>query len=319
MHRRTLIAGAAIATLTRGVTMSDTASAQTKSDPENTLYMDLKQGRVVIQLFPDLAPKHVERVKQLAREGFYDNTPFHRVIEGFMAQGGDPTGTGTHGSNLPDLPAEFTTKRHFLRGTVGAARTSDPNSANSQFYIMFAPAPHLDGQYTIWGQVIQGMEFVDQIKRGSGSSGSVQNPDRIGTHAGRCRCKGLKPAASARLLTADGASRSKAGGEPVAQVVEHETFNLGVVGSSPTGLTKSEALGVHRGSKAGQVPSRPHAAPQGSRPARTPTVPTSRNGQREGRTDRGGCLPSPSRPGTHRAARAGCSPRAPARAATPSD
>jgi peptidylprolyl isomerase len=179
MFRRTLIAGAAIATLTWGRMMSDTATAQTKPDPENTLYMDLKQGRVVIQLFPDLAPKHVERVKQLAREGFYDNTPFHRVIEGFMAQGGDPTGTGTGGSPLPNLPAEFTTKRHFLRGTVGAARTSDPNSANSQFYIMFAPAPHLDGQYTIWGQVIQGMEFVDQIKRGSGSSGSVQNPDRI--------------------------------------------------------------------------------------------------------------------------------------------
>jgi peptidylprolyl isomerase len=179
MHRRTLIAGAAIATLTRGVTMSDTASAQPTSDPENTLYMDLKQGRVVIQMFPDIAPKHVERVKLLAREGFYDNTPFHRVIEGFMAQGGDPTGTGTGGSKLPDLPAEFTTKRHFLRGTVGAARTSNPNSANSQFYIMFAPAPHLDGQYTIWGQVTQGMEFVDQIKRGSGSGGTVQDPDRI--------------------------------------------------------------------------------------------------------------------------------------------
>jgi peptidylprolyl isomerase len=179
MDRRTLVAGAAITTLAWGVTMSDTASAQPKSDPENTLYMDLKQGRVVIQMFPDLAPKHVERIKQLAREGFYDNTPFHRVIEGFMAQGGDPTGTGTGGSKLPDLPAEFTTKRHFLRGTVGAARTSNPNSANSQFYIMFAPAPQLDGQYTIWGQVTQGIEFIDQIKRGSGSGGTVQNPDRI--------------------------------------------------------------------------------------------------------------------------------------------
>jgi len=179
MQRRTLIAGAAIAILTGGVLMSETASGQTKTDPENTLYMDLKQGRVVIQLFPDLAPKHVERIKQLAREGFYDNTPFHRVIEGFMAQGGDPTGTGTGGSKLPDLPAEFTTKRHFLRGTVGAARTANPNSANSQFYVMFAPAPHLDGQYSIWGQVTQGMELVDQIKRGSGSGGTVQDPDRI--------------------------------------------------------------------------------------------------------------------------------------------
>ena len=179
MLRRSLIAGAAIATLTGGTTMSDTADAQTKPDPENTLYMDLKQGRVVIQMFPDIAPKAVERIKTLAREGFYDNTPFHRVIEGFMAQGGDPTGTGTGGSKLPDLPAEFTNKRHFLRGTCGMARTSDPNSANSQFFIMFAPAPHLDGQYTIWGQVTQGMEFVDQIKRGSGSGGTVSNPDRI--------------------------------------------------------------------------------------------------------------------------------------------
>jgi peptidylprolyl isomerase len=179
VHRRSLIAGVAIAILSTGVIMSDTATAQTKTDPENTLYIDLKQGRVVIEMFPDLAPKAVERIKTLARQGFYDNTPFHRVIEGFMAQGGDPTGTGTGGSNLPDLPAEFTTKRHFLRGTCGMARTSDPNSANSQFFIMFAPAPHLDGQYTIWGQVVQGMEFIDQIKRGSGGGGTVQNPDRI--------------------------------------------------------------------------------------------------------------------------------------------
>jgi peptidylprolyl isomerase len=163
---------------TTGGFMSD-ASAQTATDPENTLYMDLKQGRVVIQMFPDIAPAHVERIKMLAREKFYDNTPFHRVIEGFMAQGGDPTGTGTGGSKLPDLPAEFTTQRHFLRGTCGMARTASPNSANSQFFIMFAPAPHLDGQYTIWGQVVAGMEYVDQIKRGSGGGGSVQNPDRI--------------------------------------------------------------------------------------------------------------------------------------------
>lgn len=184
MQRRTLIAGvtpAAIMTTTllRGLVMSDNATAQTKLDPENALYMDLKQGRVVIQMFPDLAPKHVERIKALSREGFYDNTPFHRVIEGFMAQGGDPTGTGTGGSQLPDLPAEFTTKRHFLRGTCGMARTGDPNSANSQFFIMFAPAPHLDGQYTIWGQVVEGMDYVDQIKRGSGGGGSVRDPDRI--------------------------------------------------------------------------------------------------------------------------------------------
>ena len=126
-------------------------------DLENTLYMDLKDGRVVIKLLPELAPKHVERVKQLAREGFYDGTVFHRVIEGFMAQGGDPTGTGSGGSKLPDLQSEFTTKAKFLRGTVGAARTGNPHSANSQFYIMFAPAPNLDGSYTVWGQVVQGM------------------------------------------------------------------------------------------------------------------------------------------------------------------
>ena len=148
-------------------------------DAENTLYLNLKSGRVTIQLRPDLAPKHVERVRMLAREGFYDNTPFHRVIEGFMAQGGDPTGTGTSGRKYPNLPAEFSRTAKFVRGTEGAARTGDPNSANSQFYIMFAPAPHLDGQYTIWGQVTEGMEHIDQIKRGSGGSGSVTNPDRV--------------------------------------------------------------------------------------------------------------------------------------------
>ncbi|GAC1341802.1 MAG: peptidylprolyl isomerase [Acetobacteraceae bacterium] len=162
-----------------GILMSEAADAQQPLDPENTLYMDLKDGRVVIRLRPDLAPKHVERVKELTRRGFYNGTPFHRVIEGFMAQGGDPTGTGTGGSDLPNLPAEFTRNAHFLRGTVGAARTGDPNSANSQFYIMFAPASHLDGQYSIWGQVVSGMEHIDNIKRGSGGSGSVSNPDKI--------------------------------------------------------------------------------------------------------------------------------------------
>ena len=174
MRRRTLIA-----TSLMGILMSEAADAQTNPDPNNTLYIDLKDGRVVIELRPDLAPKHVERVKTLVAKKFYDNTPFHRVIEGFMAQGGDPTGTGMGGSDLPNLPQEFTNKAKFLRGTVGAARSSDPNSANSQFYIMFAPAPHLDGQYTIWGRVIKGMEFVDNIKRGAGGNGQVQNPDRI--------------------------------------------------------------------------------------------------------------------------------------------
>jgi peptidylprolyl isomerase len=181
MRRRALFARLSAACLLAipmmEAAMSD-ASAQT-TDPENTIYLDLKDGRVVIQLLPDLAPKHVERVKTLARKGFYDGVPFHRVIEGFMAQGGDPSGTGTGGSGLGNLPAEFTRQKHFLRGTVGAARTSDPNSADSQFFIMFAPAPNLDGQYTIWGQVISGMEYVDHIKRGSGPSGMVQNPNRI--------------------------------------------------------------------------------------------------------------------------------------------
>jgi peptidylprolyl isomerase len=176
MRRRALIACLAATPVLELMMSQDAAAAP---DLENTLYMDLKDGRVVIQLLPEIAPLHVARVKALAREGFYDGTPFHRVIEGFMAQGGDPTGTGTGGSKLPDLPAEFTRTRRFLRGTVGAARTSNPNSANSQFYIMFAPAPNLDGQYTIWGQVISGMEHVDAIKRGAPGSGQVTNPDKI--------------------------------------------------------------------------------------------------------------------------------------------
>jgi peptidylprolyl isomerase len=183
MDRRTLLfagvslgaGGLAVASLVPG-----SARAQPALDPQNTLYMDLKYGRVVIEMFPDLAPKTVAQVKTLTRKGFYDNTPFHRVIEGFMAQGGDPTGTGTGGSDLPNLPSEFTTLRHFLRGACGMARTSDPNSGNSQFFIMFAPAPSLDDQYTLWGQVVNGMEFVDQLKRGTGPNGMVtDDPDRI--------------------------------------------------------------------------------------------------------------------------------------------
>ncbi|MBC9177586.1 peptidylprolyl isomerase [Pseudoroseomonas ludipueritiae] len=177
MQRRTLLASTIAAT---GIMMTDTndAAAQGTVDKENTLYLDLKDGRVTIQLLPELAPKHVERIKTLVRQGFYDGTPFHRVIEGFMAQGGDPTGTGTGGSQLPDLPAEFSppAKARYLRGTCGMARTMNPNSANSQFFIMFAPAPSLDGQYTIWGRVTSGMDVVDKIKRGQGSSGMVPAP-----------------------------------------------------------------------------------------------------------------------------------------------
>ena len=178
MDRRAFLSTIAIGTLMSDAVTS-AAGAQPALDPQNTVYMDLKYGQVVIRLRPDLAPKHVERIKLLCHEHFYDGLVFHRVIDGFMAQGGDPTGTGSGGSKYPDLPAEFSTTAHFLRGTVGAARTQNPNSANSQFYICFAPAPFLDGQYTIWGQVVSGMEFVDQLKKGAGSSGSVTNPDKI--------------------------------------------------------------------------------------------------------------------------------------------
>jgi len=155
------------------------ASAQTVGQKENTLYMDLPAGRVVIQLRPDLAPNHVARVKELARQGFYDGTPFHRVIEGFMAQGGDPTGTGGGGSDLPNLKAEFT-DTHFGRGTIGAARTPDPDSANSQFFICFEDCSFLDGQYTVWGEVVDGMAFVDALKKGNpDTDGLVDDPDRI--------------------------------------------------------------------------------------------------------------------------------------------
>ncbi len=150
-------------------------SQTTQAKESNMLHLDLKTGRVVIELLPELAPKHVERVKQLTREGFYDGVVFHRVIEGFMAQTGDPTGTGTGGSSYGHLPAEFTWDATFGRGTVGAARAQDPDSADSQFFICFADASFLDGQYTIWGRVVSGMEHVDKIVRGEPPA----NPDKI--------------------------------------------------------------------------------------------------------------------------------------------
>src|SRR5439155_24412124 len=135
-------------------------------DPQNTLVVELKTGRVLIKLRPDLAPKHVERVKLLAKEGFYNNIKFHRVIDGFMAQTGDPKGIGIGGSSYPDLPAEFTAEV-YKRGSVGAARTANPNSANSQFFICFGDGCRgLTGQYTLWGEVVEGMENVDKIGRG---------------------------------------------------------------------------------------------------------------------------------------------------------
>ena len=135
------------------------------ADLENTLHLDLAKGRVVIELLPKLAPGHVARIKELAREGFYDGVVFHRVIEGFMAQGGDPTGTGMGGSKKPDLPAEFSREPH-VRGVCSMARSSSPNSANSQFFICFDDARFLDNQYTVWGEVTEGMDNVDALPKG---------------------------------------------------------------------------------------------------------------------------------------------------------
>lgn len=145
----------------------------------NTVILELPQGPVTIELAADAAPKHAERIRTLVSEGFYDGVVFHRVIGGFMAQSGDPTGTGTGGSSYPDLPAEFSSIP-FERGVVGMARSQNPNSANSQFFIMFAPAPHLNGQYTVVGKVTSGMEAVDALKKGPASqNGIVPNPDSI--------------------------------------------------------------------------------------------------------------------------------------------
>lgn len=145
-------------------------------DPENTLLMDTSKGMVVIECLPDLAPNHVKHIKELAREKFYDGVVFHRVIDDFMAQGGDPTGTGTGGSDKPNLKAEFNSEPH-VRGICSMARSQNPDSANSQFFICFADVGFLDNQYTVWGRVIDGMENVDQFARGE----PVRNPDQINT------------------------------------------------------------------------------------------------------------------------------------------
>ena len=145
-----------------------------KPDPENTVILETKDGPVTIRLRPDLAPKHVAQIKALVKRGFYDGVVFHRVIDGFMAQTGDPTGTGSGGSDLPDLNAEFNSEPH-VRGTCSMARTNFPHSANSQFFICFGDARFLDKQYTVWGKVVEGMDVVDTIKRGE----PVRDPDRI--------------------------------------------------------------------------------------------------------------------------------------------
>ncbi len=166
---RSLLAALVAASLSGG---ADAASL------ENTLYMELKDGRVVIEMRPDLAPKHVAQIKQLTRKGFYDGLVFHRVIDDFMVQGGDPKGNGTGGSGN-NIPAEFSDEQH-VRGTLSMARSRNPDSADSQFFIMLGRAPHLDGAYSIWGKVVSGMNFVDNIKKGdSRRNGSVSDPDKI--------------------------------------------------------------------------------------------------------------------------------------------
>lgn len=179
---------AAIAMLASCSPTSEKPAAPEAAAPANTanetangdvVYLDTKDGRITIKLRPDLAPKHVAQVKTLVKNGFYDGIVFHRVIDGFMAQTGDPTGTGTGGSELPDIPAEFS-KEPFKRGTVGMARSQNPNSANSQFFIMFGPGDFLNGQYTVLGEVTDGMDVVDAIKKGdSAANGKVNDPDKI--------------------------------------------------------------------------------------------------------------------------------------------
>jgi peptidylprolyl isomerase len=172
IDRRTLIA--ALPLLAAGP-----ALAQTAADADNTVYLDLKDGRVTIRLRPDLAPKHVAQIKTLAKQHFYDGIVFHRVIAGFMAQTGDPKGNGTGGSSLPNIPAEFSSTP-FKRGTLGMARSQSPDSANSQFFICFGDASFLNNQYTVFGEVTSGMDLVDKIKKGDqAQNGTVQNPDKI--------------------------------------------------------------------------------------------------------------------------------------------
>ena len=168
----------ALGTLAATCFAATVAYAVPAPDPSNQVILTTKNGKVTIQLRPDLAPKAVAQMEKLTREGFYNGLKFHRVIDGFMAQTGDPTGTGSGGSKEPDLPAEFS-NAPFDRGTVGMARTSEPNSANSQFFICFKPARFLDNQYTVVGEVISGMDVVDKIKKGDPQSGTVEDPDKI--------------------------------------------------------------------------------------------------------------------------------------------
>ncbi len=169
---------AILSTFCAAVLLASPALAQTAPDPQNTILLETKDGTVTIRMRPDLAPNHVARIKTLTKEGFYNGVVFHRVIAGFMAQTGDPTGTGGGGSKLPNLKAEFS-QVPYKRGTVGMARTSAPDTANSQFFICYDGCGPLTGQYTIIGEVVSGMDNVDKIKKGAPGSGSVTGPDKI--------------------------------------------------------------------------------------------------------------------------------------------
>ena len=180
IDRRSLLAAApALACATHALAKPKPTTPAGPPTGPDTVYLDTKDGRIVIDLRPDLAPKHVKQIETLVKQHFYDGIVFHRVIDGFMAQTGDPTGTGTGGSALPNIPAEFSHEQ-FLRGTVGMARSRSPDSANSQFFICFVPSNLLFNQYTIVGQVVSGMDLVDKIKKGSKEdNGTVENPDKI--------------------------------------------------------------------------------------------------------------------------------------------
>lgn len=187
MKKKLIIVGAIVAALfiaysvyqrsNTSVATKITETAAIPSDAPN-LTLTTKYGDVIIALRPDIAPKHVERITALANDGFYDGIVFHRVIDGFMAQTGDPTGTGTGGSDLPDVVAEFSDEP-YVRGTLGAARSQNPNSFNSQFFVTFGETSSLNGKYTVFGHVLEGMEHIDSIKKGAGRNGSVTDPDKI--------------------------------------------------------------------------------------------------------------------------------------------
>jgi peptidylprolyl isomerase len=179
LQRMILCAGLAFGLVYGGASISHAAPAAPEQDLQNTIYLDTKDGRITILLRPDLAPKHLAQIEALTKRGFYNGLVFHRVIDGFMAQTGDPTGTGRGGSDLPNIPAEFSGEP-FKRGTVGMARSQDPDSANSQFFICFAEASFLNHKYTVVGQVISGLDILDKIKKGSSQdNGTVTSPDKI--------------------------------------------------------------------------------------------------------------------------------------------